>query len=169
MMSLKCLTALAVLLLPTLASPVPFPEPTPTPTLPKRAPSTWVHPGVLNSGPQLDFVKAKVAAGAQPWAGAFSALLADPIATSTRTPSATYATVTCGPTSTPDVGCTEEREDALAAYGNALAWYVTSESQYAQKAITYMNAWARTLKQHANSNSKLQVSRALPLRPEGTN
>ena len=96
------------------------------------------------------------AAGQQPWAGAFSALLADPIATSTRTPSATYATVTCGPTSTPNIGCTEERQDALAAYGNALAWYMTSDTKYAQKAISYMNAWARTLKQHANANSKLQ-------------
>jgi hypothetical protein len=89
-------------------SAVGVPPPAPERTLSPRAPSSWVHPGVLNSKQQLDFVKGKIAAGAQPWSSAFSAMLADPIATSTRTPHATYATVTCGPTSTPDVGCHAE-------------------------------------------------------------
>jgi hypothetical protein len=36
----------------------------------ERSVAGFVHPGVVVSGEQLDFVKAKVAAGAQPWAGA---------------------------------------------------------------------------------------------------
>lgn len=39
----------------------------------------------------------------------------------------------------------------------SLAWYVTGGAQYAQKAISYMNAWARTIKAHTNSNAPLQA------------
>lgn len=74
----------------------------------------------------------------------------------TRNPKPT-ATVECGPTSTPNKGCTEERQDALAAYANAIAYYISGESAYATKAISYMNAWAYTIKAHTNSNANLQT------------
>ena len=59
MLSIKCFVALAALLPVALSSPMP--EQTPAPEVVKRAPSSWVHPGVLNSQQQLDFVKGKVA------------------------------------------------------------------------------------------------------------
>lgn len=124
--------------------------------LQSRAPSTFKHPGVLVDKAQLDFIKSKVAANAEPWKSAYKAMLSDPLASRTRTPSA-RATVECGPTSKPDIGCSDEKQDALAAYANALAWYISGTASYAQKAISYMNAWSSKIKAHTNSNAPLQT------------
>ncbi|THU98857.1 chondroitin AC/alginate lyase [Dendrothele bispora CBS 962.96] len=121
-----------------------------------RAPATFKHPGVLIDREQLDFIKGKVQSGAQPWTDAYNAMLSDPLASLSRTPSPT-TTVQCGPTSTPNIGCTDEREDALAAYAMSLAWYISGSAKYAQKAISYMNAWASTIKGHELSNAPLQT------------
>ena len=121
-----------------------------------RAPATFAHPGVLLDAAQLNFIRSKVNSGAQPWTQAYQSMLSDPLASLSRTASPT-ATVECGPTSTPNIGCTSEREDALAAYAMSLAWYITGGIQYAQKAISYMNAWAQTIKAHTNSNAPLQT------------
>src|ERR1700710_1248940 len=88
------------------------------------APSTWTHPGYVVSKAQLDFAKAQVASKAQPWSNAYDQMLKDSdkygkYATATRSSKAT-ATVKCGPTTNPDIGCTDERGDALAAWSNAL-------------------------------------------------
>nr|BFE88123.1 hypothetical protein GCM10020093_107240 [Planobispora longispora] len=40
------------------------------------APSVFKHPGVLVSRAQLDFVRAQVRAGAQPWKKAYDAMMA---------------------------------------------------------------------------------------------
>lgn len=121
-----------------------------------RAPASFKHPGVFLDIEQLDFIKSKVNSGAQPWTNAYNAMLSSNLGSTTRAANPT-ATVECGPTSTPDNGCTEERTDALAAYTMSLAWYITGLPKYAQKAISYMNAWANTIKAHTNSNAPLQT------------
>lgn len=121
-----------------------------------RAPSSFKHPGVVFDKEQLDFVKSKVNGGEQPWTDAYNSMLSSKYASTTRTPKP-RATVECGPTSTPDVGCTDERQDAIAAYTLSLAWYITGTAKYAQKAIEIMNAWAGTIKAHTNSNAPLQT------------
>ena len=83
-------------------------------------------------------------------------MLSSPLASLSRNPKPTK-TVECGPTSTPNHGCTDEREDALAAYAMSLAYYISGSSQYAQKAISYMNAWSKTIQSHTNSNAPLQT------------
>ncbi|WP_394825565.1 alginate lyase family protein [Pendulispora albinea] len=120
------------------------------------APAVFTHPGVLVSRPQLDFVRGKVSAGAQPWANASSKMLADPLLSQSRAPKP-RAIVECGPYSNPNYGCTDERQDALAAYGNALAWYITQDSRYANKAIAIMDAWSGIIQNHTNSNAPLQT------------
>ncbi|KAI4229906.1 MAG: hypothetical protein LQ349_006327 [Xanthoria aureola] len=148
--------ALSGLLLLVHGSPVESPSGT-SHHLYARAPATFQHPGVLVNKAQLDFVKSKVASRAQPWYDAYTAMLADRLASSTRSPTP-FQTVACGSRSeNPDTGCNEEREDALAAYANALAWYISGSKSYATKAISYMNAWARTLKDHTASNAPLQT------------
>jgi hypothetical protein len=118
--------------------------------------ATFVHPGVLVSRAQLDFVKGRVQAGAQPWASAYSQMTASRYASLSRTP-APRAVVECGPYSNPNFGCTDEREDAIAAYTDALAWYISGNSAYAQKAIQLMDAWSATIQSHTNSNAPLQT------------
>jgi hypothetical protein len=42
--------------------------------------------------------------------------------------------------SNPNYGCTDERQDAVAAYTDALVWYIAPDARYAQKAIEIMDA-----------------------------
>ncbi|WP_369394971.1 alginate lyase family protein [Streptomyces sp. CG1] len=121
------------------------------------APATFVHPGVTVSRAQLDFARTKVLAGAQPWKGAYDQMTASPYASLSRTPKP-RAVVECGPYSDPNYGCTDEREDAIAAYTDALAWYITRDDRYAKKAIELMDAWSATLTSHTNSNAPLQTA-----------
>ncbi|MFG2946049.1 alginate lyase family protein [Streptomyces adustus] len=122
----------------------------------QAAPATFVHPGVTVSRGQLDLARTQVQAGAQPWKGAFDQMLASKYADLNRTP-APRATVECGSYSNPNYGCTDEREDAIAAYTDALAWYITRDSRYAQKSIAIMDAWSAVIKDHTNSNAPLQT------------
>src|SRR3954468_22998329 len=120
------------------------------------APATFTHPGVLVSRPQLDFVKAQVKAGAQPWKAAYDQAAASSYASLSRTPKP-RAVVECGSYSNPNYGCTDEREDAIAAYTDALIWYISGDARYAQKAINLMDAWSATITSHTNSNAPLQT------------
>ncbi|SEG10101.1 Alginate lyase [Actinacidiphila yanglinensis] len=120
------------------------------------APTTFTHPGVMVSLPQLDFIKGKVQANAEPWKDAYNQMTGSSYASLSRTPKP-RASVDCGPYSNPNNGCTDERQDAIAAYTDALAWYISGNSAYAQKSIELMNAWASTITQHTNSNAPLQT------------
>ncbi|MGW3287290.1 alginate lyase family protein [Streptomyces sp. NPDC001002] len=139
------ITTVAALLLGALSAPAAH-----------SAPATFVHPGVTVSASQLEFARTKVNAGAQPWKGAYDQMMASKYASLTRTP-APRATVECGSYSNPNYGCTDEREDAIAAYTDALAWYITKDARYAQKAIQLMDAWSGTITSHTNSNAPLQT------------
>lgn len=140
---LLTLTALVPLALSLFSPPAP------------AAPATFTHPGVLVSRPQLDLVRAKVQAGAQPWKKAYDAMMSSSYASLSRTPKP-RAVVECGSYSNPNIGCTDERQDAIAAYTLSLAWYITREAKYATKAISIMDAWSAVLKDHTNSNAPLQ-------------
>ncbi|WP_218148207.1 alginate lyase family protein [Lentzea xinjiangensis] len=121
------------------------------------APATFAHPGVVVSRPQLDFMRAKVLAGAQPWKLAYDRMMASKYADLSRTPRP-RAVVECGSYSNPNHGCTDEREDAIAAYTLSLAWYVTRDDRYAAKAIQIMDAWSATIRDHTGSNAPLQTA-----------
>ncbi|MFE9769278.1 alginate lyase family protein [Streptomyces sp. NPDC005808] len=122
----------------------------------EAAPATFVHPGVGVSRGQLDFARTQVLAGAQPWKAAYDQMLASKYASLTRTP-LPRSVVECGSYSNPNNGCTDEREDAIAAYTTALAWYITRDVRYAQKSIQLMDAWSATITDHTNSNAPLQT------------
>lgn len=145
------LLAIALNIASTLANPIAESDSLPPPIEESldRA-RGFQHPGVLVSKAQLDFIAGKVKSGAQPWANAYTDMTNNPLASLSRQPKPT-ATVECGPTSTPNLGCTgavrlqpvslfgltdvpDERQDALAAYAMSLAWYTTKSSQYAEKA-----------------------------------
>jgi len=103
---------------------------------------------------QLDFVRGKVQAGVQPWTAAFDQLRSSASLSHVPTP---RADVDCGSHSVPDNGCSAERQDALAAYGDALVWYLTRDARYSAAAIRIMDAWSATLTTHTNSNAPLQT------------
>ncbi|TDO54452.1 alginate lyase [Kribbella sp. VKM Ac-2527] len=150
--------ACAALVTGTLSSPaLAVPKPAGQQPNAVQAPATFTHPGVGVSRPQLDFVRAKVQAGAQPWTNAFNQARDSKYGSLSRTPTP-RAVVECGPYSNPNLGCTNEREDAIAAYTDAVLWYVTRDDRYAQKAIQLMDAWSATIRDHTNSNAPLQTA-----------
>jgi hypothetical protein len=152
--SLALAAACAALVAGTLSSPAIASTNAPAAV---DAPATFTHPGVGVSQAQLDFVKAKVQAGAQPWTNAFNQAKGSSYASLSRTPKP-RAVVECGPYSNPNLGCTDEREDAIAAYTDALLWYLTRDDRYAQKSIELMDAWSATIRDHTNSNAPLQTA-----------
>jgi hypothetical protein len=121
------------------------------------APPTFTHPGVLVSKGQLDVMRTRVNAGTQPQKRAYDSMMASRYASLSYTPHP-RAVVECGPVSKPDNGCTDEREDAIAAYTHALAWYVTRDARYATKAIQIMDAWSATIRDHTLDNAHLQTA-----------
>jgi hypothetical protein len=122
----------------------------------------FVHPGVLLGLNQLNLTKTKAAAGAQPWAGQVASAKGSSLSTSSYVTHA-IATVQCGASSNPDIGCTNETNDASAAYTQAILWYYTGNSAYAQKARSILNDWSSTLKQHTDYNMHLQAAWAAEL------
>lgn len=114
----------------------------------------FVHPGILVSKQQLDFVKGKVAASQSPWKEAYQAASSGFLGNATRLPAA-VAEVKCtdskylNPANTPyypSVGCESLRDDANAAYTRALLWYYSGKQEYADSAIRIINAWSSTHK-----------------------
>lgn len=94
----------------------------------------FVHPGALDSRAELDFVKARIQAEAQPWKAEFEWLR--------RSDSATR-----GPHGRAQINSTVDdaavaRDDATAAYAQALLWYYTGDVAYARGAVAILNSWA---------------------------
>lgn len=96
-------------------------------------------------------------AGAQPWKAAYDQMMGSKYASLSRVPKP-RAVVECGSYSNPNNGCTDEREDAIAAYTTALAWYINRDDRYARKSIELMDAWSNTIRDHTNSNAPLQTA-----------
>src|SRR5262249_4298785 len=120
------------------------------------SPAGFRHPGVLVTRASLDFVKAKIAAHAEPWSSALDHAKASPLGSLSYTPTP-FASVDCGSNSSnPSNGCKEEQSDADAAYTHALLWYLTGDEAHAKKSIEIMNAWSAVLKTHTASNAPVQ-------------
>ena len=120
-------------------------------------PTGLIHPGILVDKDMLDFVKAKIAAGTAPWKGALTKIEADNMGSLSYT-ATPHANVECGPSSNPDIGCSDEKNDVIAAYTHALIWYHTGDQKHAAKAIQIMNAWSAVLKTHTYDNAQLQAA-----------
>lgn len=116
------------------------------------------HPGILVNRAQLEFIKSKVAAGLEPWKSAFEAARASEYGSLTYTPHA-WKTCECGPFSRPDLGCKDEQRDSVAAYTQALLWFITGNDTYARNATNILNAWSSTLVGgHINANGPVQAA-----------
>jgi len=55
----------------------------------------------------------------------------------------------------PNLGCSDERNDAIAAYTHPLRWYLIGDSRYTQRAVQIMEVWS-VITDHTNSNARLQ-------------
>ena len=123
--------------------------------LPVPAGGGFRHPGVLIGADELARVGARIDAGAEPWASAFAQMAETRYGDADWRPRA-RAVVECGPYSEPDLGCTEEAEDGVAAYTQALLWSLTGDERHARAATRIIDAWAAVLERHTNVNGPLQ-------------
>ncbi|MGW2250888.1 alginate lyase family protein [Kitasatospora sp. NPDC001660] len=122
----------------------------------RPADAAFQHPGVLVGARQLAFAKGQLDAGAEPWKSAFASLQADRFA-SLDWQAKPRENVECGSSSHPNNGCSDERNDSMAAYADALQWVFTKDQRYADKAIQIMDAWSGAIQEHTNSNAPLQT------------
>jgi Alginate lyase len=130
------------------------------PVTASRAEQPFQHPGVLVSRAQLDFVKAQVAAKAAPFYTQFLRARQSPFGDldyQLKGPPSD-GDIACGSYSRPDLGCHAEDADAIAAYVQALLWYITGNHAYAANSIRIMNAYAHAVKAYTLSNAPLQAA-----------
>ncbi|MBO1338085.1 alginate lyase family protein [Streptomyces sp. VRA16 Mangrove soil] len=123
----------------------------------RTAGQPFVHPGVLVGKEQLAAAREHVARKEEPWLSAYKAMSTSKYAASDYTPKA-YETVMCPPDTRPGQGCVEEREDAIAAYTQALLWNITRDKAHATKAVEIMDAWSDKVKRHTEGNAGLQTA-----------
>lgn len=126
---------------------------------PDPDPVGFAHPGVMFGTAQLAYIKTQALTSGSATATGWARMLAsktdlvnslnngklylDP----TWTPRP-VAYVGRGSGGTNSEGDQDEQADSIAAYANALAWYVTGTRSYALKAIQIMNAWSAVLQDH---------------------
>jgi hypothetical protein len=120
-----------------------------------------VHPGILSTAAELAAVAEHLAAQESPWTEALQALKDSAYASLDYVPTP-YALVECGSYNDPNVGCTEQVEDGMAAYTHALLWYLEREQSHADKAIEIIDAWSWTYQENTESNARLVVAWATP-------
>jgi chitodextrinase len=105
-------------------------------------------------------VKGKIAAGTQPWKAAYDAAAADTYGSLSyvdHPPSDTSGNVDCGSFSSPDIHCHDQRNDATAAYTDALLWYFSGNQAYANLAIKILNDWSGSLVSMTDVNNVVQA------------
>jgi hypothetical protein len=111
----------------------------------------FMHPGVVVDKTQLDLVKSKIAAKAEPWTSAYNKTKSSRFASTSYAPHPT-SVIDC---TANNAGCSAEQEDAIAAYTQALLWYYTGNRAYAQTTVRILNAWAVTMKSSNGNQAHL--------------
>ncbi|WP_040165196.1 alginate lyase family protein [Microbacterium gorillae] len=149
-----------------------------------RAATEFAHPGVFVGLAELKTSKEHVKARDEPWITIFRQLAASPSASRAAPNFTTFASASldpaaeeeayahkrcnvndpagcvtyCGSYNQPDIGCTEELADARAVYGQALMYWYTGKSAYAQRAIAILNAYAKHFTGNRGSNGPLMTA-----------
>ncbi|MDO7171626.1 carbohydrate-binding protein [Mariniflexile sp. AS56] len=102
----------------------------------------FVHPGLWHKKSDLDRMKAMVDADVNPYISSFNSLKSD------GKSSFSYV-VRKDPNDhtlsreNPAHQRNQYEDDALAAYQNALMWYITGDTRHAEKSIEILNAWSK--------------------------
>lgn len=112
------------------------------------------HPGLLHSVAELTYLKKQISSEHQQLTKEWNALTAW-CAKLMKLPPEPYRRVKRGPSNNPDIGSTQLSRDSSAAYSLALAWSLSEEPAYADKAIEYMNGWSSKLESIEGHDARL--------------
>lgn len=115
----------------------------------------FAHPGMLNSKAELDFIKAKIKAGAEPWKSAFNKMKSSSFGNTGWVPKPIEVVDADWSPTRNDAGT--ENDDATAAYTQALLWYFTGNETYAKKSVEILNAWSGKLIGHTSKELQKQI------------
>jgi regulation of enolase protein 1 (concanavalin A-like superfamily) len=113
----------------------------------------YTHPGIPLTIADLEAVKAKVAAGEQPWKAGYDALAADRRSQLGYTMQGPFATVTRNP----HLNRNQWMNDMQAVWNLARMWYFTGNTAYAQKSRDILIAWAKTQKSFGGMEANLDL------------
>ena len=101
----------------------------------------------------------RISTGTEPQSTAYKNLLSSlyaNISWELQGPPATFV-IECGGYDHPDKGCSAEDYDALAAYTQALLFYLSGDAAHALSSMRIMDAYS-SVKQYTNSNAPLQAA-----------
>ncbi len=112
----------------------------------------FAHPGINQTKADLEYMKAQVLKGQNPYKSAFERLKADTDLAFVVTP---YTHVLRGPYGKPNIGGNDLSKGAQMAYNCAVIWYITNDKAYANKAIEILDAWSATLWDFDYNDAKL--------------
>ncbi|MDP0492394.1 MAG: alginate lyase family protein [Verrucomicrobiota bacterium JB023] len=116
----------------------------------------FVHPGLLHTEDELDFIRAKLAQQEEPWQSAWQNMQESPDASLSYKPQP-RADVVRGARARPDIGSSDFTRDGGAAYLHALQWALTGEKDHARKAIEIIDAWSATLETIKGHDARLLI------------
>jgi hypothetical protein len=117
----------------------------------------FVHPGILQTRADLEFMKAKIKAGEEPWKSAWDRLQAEPSSSLDFKPEP-FAHIIRGAFGAGQKGGGELTRSAEAVNSHVLQWYVTGNEAYARKAIEIFDAWSGTLADFFENDAMLLAS-----------
>jgi len=103
-----------------------------------------VHPGILQTQADLEFMKAKIKAGEEPWKSAWQIWTDSPVGSLAFTPKP-FVHVIRGAYAAGEKGGHELTESANAAENHVMQWVVTGDEAHARKAIEIFDAWSSSL------------------------
>ena len=113
------------------------------------------HPGMAQSIDDLEYMRAMVLKGEEPWKTAYENLQANTALDFVVKP---VAYISVGAYGADSIGGREYGQGGANAYNHALMWYITKDQRYADKAIEILDAWASTLRGFDGNNAKLNVA-----------
>lgn len=120
----------------------------------------FAHPGILHTREALSKIKQAVDEQRQPWASAYVLFTDDPRASYNYQVNGPYEQVSrMG--SKPGEASLHKKEfedDCLAAYYNAVQWWLTGDRRHAAKAIEIIDGYATELKGIINHDRELMAS-----------
>jgi hypothetical protein len=100
----------------------------------------FVHPGLSHKTSDLDRMKYMVASSIDPWATSYENMSSDDMASYNYTVEGDTS-MTVLYRDSPKTNLSAFESDSRAAYYNAIRWYITEDSRYADKAVEIFNAW----------------------------
>ncbi|BCU79451.1 autotransporter-associated beta strand repeat-containing protein [Luteolibacter sp. LG18] len=120
----------------------------------------FVHPGLLSTQADLNRIKAKVAAGEQPWKAGYDKLAANGYSSANYT--AYPHPIICRGGNCASMGLSQDyitmARDASAAYQCALRYHITGDTAYADAAIRNMDGYSSTVQQITGSTDALLLA-----------